>query len=123
MRMRPPPGGEILRSKISSPRAQKEFDMQVVYEDNQIIVVIKPQNQPSQKDESGDLDLLSEVKEYVKQKYNKPGEAFIGLVHRLDRPTGGLMVLQETLSQPSAFQNNCNLIKCKRFILQWLRAK
>lgn len=92
MRMRPPQGGEILRSKISSPRAQKEFDMQVVYEDNQIIVVIKPQNQPSQKDESGDLDLLSEVKEYVKQKYNKPGEAFIGLVHRLDRPTGGLMV-------------------------------
>lgn len=66
--------------------------MQVVYEDNQIIVVIKPHNQPSQKDESGDLDLLTEVKEYVKQKYNKPGEAFIGLVHRLDRPTGGLMV-------------------------------
>lgn len=66
--------------------------MQVVYEDNHIIVVIKPQNQPSQKDESGDLDLLTEVKEYVKEKYNKPGEAFIGLVHRLDRPTGGLMV-------------------------------
>lgn len=66
--------------------------MQVVYEDNQILVVIKPHNQPSQKDESGDLDLLTEVKEYVKQKYNKPGEAFIGLVHRLDRPTGGLMV-------------------------------
>ena len=66
--------------------------MQVVYEDNQVIVVIKPHNQPSQKDESGDLDLLSEVKEYIKQKYNKPGEAFVGLVHRLDRPTGGLMV-------------------------------
>lgn len=66
--------------------------MQVVFEDNHIIVVVKPQNQPSQKDESGDLDLLSEVKAYVKEKYNKPGEAFIGLVHRLDRPTGGLMV-------------------------------
>ena len=66
--------------------------MQVVYEDNSIVVVIKPQNQPSQQDESGDLDLLNEVKAYVKEKYNKPGDAFIGLVHRLDRPTGGLMV-------------------------------
>lgn len=66
--------------------------MQVVFEDNHIIVVVKPQNQPSQQDETGDLDLLTEVKQYVKEKYNKPGEAFIGLVHRLDRPTGGLMV-------------------------------
>lgn len=66
--------------------------MQVVYEDNSIVVVIKPQNQPSQQDESGDKDLLNEVKEYIKEKYNKPGGAFIGLVHRLDRPTGGLMV-------------------------------
>ena len=66
--------------------------MQVVYEDNSIVVVIKTQNQPSQQDESGDLDLLNEVKAYVKEKYNKPGDAFIGLVHRLDRPTGGLMV-------------------------------
>lgn len=66
--------------------------MQIVYEDNHIIVVIKPQNQPTQKDQSGDIDLLNEIKDYIKQKYNKPGEAFIGLVHRLDRPTGGLMV-------------------------------
>lgn len=79
--------------------------MQVVYEDNQIIVVIKPQNQPSQKDESGDLDLLSEVKEYVKQKYNKPGEAFIGLVHRLDRPTGGLMVFSRNSKSAQRLSN------------------
>ena len=70
--------------------------MQVVYDDSQIVVVIKPHNVPSQKDESGDKDLLSEVKEFVKEKYNKPGEAFIGLVHRLDRPTGGLMVFART---------------------------
>ena len=70
--------------------------LNVVYEDNQVIVVIKPHNQPSQEDESKDLDLLSEVKAYVKEKYNKPGEAFIGLVHRLDRPTGGLMVFART---------------------------
>ena len=79
--------------------------MQVVYEDNQIIVVIKPQNQPSQKDESGDLDLLSEIKEYVKQKYNKPGEAFIGLVHRLDRPTGGLMVFSRNSKSAQRLSN------------------
>ena len=67
-------------------------DLQILYEDNQIIVAIKPQNVPSQEDSSGDKDMLSMIKEYVKEKYNKPGEAFIGLVHRLDRPTGGIMV-------------------------------
>lgn len=66
--------------------------LNVLYDDNQIVVVIKPQNVPSQADESGDLDLLSQVKAFVKEKYNKKGEAFVGLVHRLDRPTGGIMV-------------------------------
>ena len=66
--------------------------LMVLYEDNQIIVVIKPQNVPSQEDGSGDEDMLSMVKEYIKEKYDKPGEAFVGLVHRLDRPTGGIMV-------------------------------
>lgn len=64
----------------------------VLYEDNQIIVVLKPQNVPTMPDESGDESMLSRVKNYVKEKYNKQGEAFIGLVHRLDRPTGGIMV-------------------------------
>lgn len=64
----------------------------VLYEDNQIIVVLKPQNVPTMPDESGDESILSRVKSYVKEKYNKQGEAFIGLVHRLDRPTGGIMV-------------------------------
>ena len=64
----------------------------VLYEDNQVVVVIKPQNVPTMADASGDQDMLSMVKAYVKEKYNKEGEAFIGLVHRLDRPTGGIMV-------------------------------
>lgn len=68
----------------------------VVYEDNQIIVVLKPQNVPSQADSSGDADMLTLVKDYIKQKYNKPGNVFVGLVHRLDRPTGGLMVFAKT---------------------------
>ncbi len=64
----------------------------VLYEDNHIVVVVKPHNVPTQEDESGDKDMLTMVKEYIKEKYNKEGEAFIGLVHRLDRPTGGIMV-------------------------------
>ena len=66
--------------------------LNVIYEDNQIVVVIKPQNVSTQADVSGDDDMLSMVKAYIKEKYNKEGEAFIGLVHRLDRPTGGIMV-------------------------------
>lgn len=67
-------------------------DIQILYEDSHIIVVIKPFNIPSQEDESKDMDMLSLLKEYIKIKYNKPGNVFLGLVHRLDRPTGGLMV-------------------------------
>lgn len=67
-------------------------DVPVLYEDNQILVVVKPQNMPTQADSSGDKDLLTLLKEYIKVKYDKPGEAFLGLVHRLDRPTGGVMV-------------------------------
>jgi len=68
----------------------------IIFEDNHIIVVVKPQNMPSQGDISGDTDLLSEIKQYLKQKYNKPGNVFLGLVHRLDRPTGGVMVFAKT---------------------------
>ncbi len=64
----------------------------ILYEDNQVIVALKPHNIPTQEDASGDEDMLTKVKSYVKEKYNKEGEAFIGLVHRLDRPTGGIMV-------------------------------
>jgi len=68
----------------------------VLYEDNHVIVVIKPHNVPTQADASGDEDMLTKVKKYVKEKYNKEGEAYIGLVHRLDRPTGGIMVFAKT---------------------------
>ena len=67
-------------------------NLKVLYEDNQIIVVEKPVGIPSQEDKTGDLDMLTIVKKYIKQKYNKPGDVYVGLVHRLDRPTGGVMV-------------------------------
>lgn len=71
-------------------------ELNVVYEDNHIIVVIKPQNIPTQEDESHDKDMLTMVKEYIKVKENKPGNVYVGLVHRLDRVTGGLMVFAKT---------------------------
>ncbi len=70
--------------------------LNVLYEDNHIIVVIKEPNIPSQSDKTGDIDMLTLVKNYIKEKYNKPGEAYIGLVHRLDRPVGGIMVFART---------------------------
>ena len=70
--------------------------MNIVYEDNHLLVVIKPQNVASQKDVSGDKDMQTLCKEYLKEQYNKPGDAYCGIVHRLDRPTGGLMVFAKT---------------------------
>ena len=79
-------------------------NLTVLYEDNQIIVVVKPQNVPTQADSSGDKDLLTMIKEYVKEKYDKPGEVYIGLVHRLDRPTGGVMVFARTSKAAARLQ-------------------
>ena len=67
-------------------------DLIVLYEDNHVLVVLKPQNVPCCEDESKDKDLLTVVKEYIKIKENKPGNVYAGLVHRLDRVTGGVMV-------------------------------
>lgn len=67
-------------------------DLIVLYEDNHVIVVLKPQNVPSCEDETKDKDLLTVIKEHIKEKENKHGNVYVGLVHRLDRPTGGVMV-------------------------------
>ena len=76
-------------------------ELNVVYEDNHIIVVVNPQNVPTQEDDSKDKDLLTMVKEYIKVKENKPGNVYVGLVHRLDRPTGGIMVFAKTSKSAS----------------------
>lgn len=70
--------------------------MNVLYEDNHLLVVEKPYGVPSQADSSGDDDMLSLCKDYIKQKYNKPGKVYLGLVHRLDRPTRGVMAFART---------------------------
>lgn len=68
----------------------------ILYEDNHILVVEKPINVLVQEDSSGDEDLLTILKKYIKEKYNKPGNVYLGLVHRLDRPVGGVMVFART---------------------------
>ncbi|MEG0022100.1 MAG: RNA pseudouridine synthase [Bacilli bacterium] len=77
----------------------------VLYEDNHIIVVVKKPNVPVCEDESKDKDLLTITKEYIKTKYNKPGNVFLGLVHRLDRPVGGIMVFARTSKAASRLSN------------------
>ncbi|MDN5277372.1 MAG: rRNA synthase [Clostridiales bacterium] len=75
---------------------QFNSDIKVLYEDNHLLVVEKPVNMLTQGDATGDVDLLSVLKQYIKEKYNKPGNVYLGLVHRLDRPVGGVMVFART---------------------------
>lgn len=82
--------------------------LNVLYEDNHIIVAEKPVNVLSQGDNTGDISLLDMVKEYVKVKYNKPGNVFIGLIHRLDRPVGGIMVFARTSKAASRLSKQLN---------------
>jgi len=70
--------------------------LEILYEDNHIIVAVKPVNILSQSDITKDIDMLSMIKKYIKEKYQKPGNVYLGLVHRLDRPTGGIMVFAKT---------------------------
>lgn len=70
--------------------------MNILFEDNHLLVVVKEPNIPMQEDESRDLDLLTMGKEYLKKKYAKPGNVYLGLVHRLDRPVGGVVVFAKT---------------------------
>lgn len=81
----------------STDSSQKAgIEKNILYEDNHVLVVVKPQNLPTQGDKTGDKCLLDELKEYLIKKYDKPGDAYLGLVHRLDRPTGGVMVFAKT---------------------------
>ncbi len=68
----------------------------IIYEDNHLLVIEKKPNIPVCSDSSKDEDLLSIIKKYLKIKYNKPGNVYVGMVHRLDRPVGGIMVFAKT---------------------------
>ena len=80
-------------------------NLKVIYEDNHILVVEKPPNIPSQSDKTNDINMLTICKKYIKEKYNKPGNVYLGLVHRLDRPVGGIMVFAKTSKAASRLSN------------------
>lgn len=80
-------------------------DLKVLFEDNHIIVVEKKPNIPSQADKTEDEDMLTMVKQYIKETYNKPGNVYLGLVHRLDRPVGGIMIFAKTSKAASRLSN------------------
>lgn len=79
--------------------------LHILYEDNHIIIVEKPVNVPVQEDASADKDLLTMVKEDLKVRYNKPGNVYLGLVHRLDRPVGGAILFAKTSKAASRLSN------------------
>lgn len=81
---------------MSTEDIKDTTNLNILYEDNHIIVVIKPPGIPSQADKTKDLDMLTIVKNYIKVSKNKPGEVYLGLVHRLDRGVGGIMVFAKT---------------------------
>ena len=70
--------------------------LNILYEDNHIIVVVKPSGILSQEDITKDPDMVTLLKKYIKDKYNKPGDVYLGLVQRLDRMTSGVMVFART---------------------------
>jgi len=71
-------------------------EIKILYEDNHLLGIEKPANMPIQADASRDADVLTLLKKYIKEKYNKPGDVYLGLVHRLDRPVGGAMIFAKT---------------------------
>ena len=80
--------------------------LNILYEDNHLIVVVKPINILSQSDITGDVDMLTMIKEYLKEKYHKPGNVYLGLVHRLDRVVGGVMVFAKTSKAASRLSDS-----------------
>lgn len=82
--------------------------MKVVYEDNHIIIVAKSSGEIVQGDKTGDVPLSETVKQYIKEKYHKPGNVFLGVVHRLDRPVSGLVVFAKT---SKALSRLCNMFR------------
>lgn len=82
------------------------MNIPILYEDNHLLVVEKPVNVPVQEDSSGDKDLLSLLKADLKIRYQKPGNVFLGLVHRLDRPVGGVMVFAKTSKAASRLSDS-----------------
>lgn len=87
----------------------KNIEIKILYEDNHLLVVEKPPNMLSQEDKTGDADMLNLLKADIKKRYNKAGNVYLGLVHRLDRPVGGVMVFAKTSKSASRLSDQIRL--------------
>lgn len=97
--------------------------LNILYEDNHIIVVEKEPNILVQSDSTNDLDMVTLIKKYLKDKYNKPGNVYLGLVHRLDRPVGGVMLFAKTSKAASRLSEDFRLNKIKRTYVALVHGK
>ncbi len=89
----------------------------VLYEDNHLLVVVKPAGIPVQEDRTGREDLLTVLKGYLKERYKKPGNVYLGLVHRLDQPVGGVMVFAKTSKAASRLSDQIRRLSVEKTYL------
>ncbi|HIV81763.1 MAG TPA: RluA family pseudouridine synthase [Candidatus Salinicoccus merdavium] len=99
------------------------MNINILYEDNHLLIVEKPVNIPVQEDASGDKDLLNMLKAYIKENENKPGNVYLGLVHRLDRPVGGAIVFAKTSKAASRLSDQLRQNKIVRKYKAVVRGK
>ena len=104
--------GKVMNNKLN-----------ILYEDNHIIVVVKPYNVLSQGDSTGDVSIMDMIKDYIKVKYHKPGNVYLGLVHRLDRPVGGIMVFARSSKAASRLCKAFNEHKITKKYLAIVKGK
>ena len=89
----------------------------ILFEDNHVLVAVKPAGILSQADQTGDKDILTILKDYIKETYQKPGNVYLGLVHRLDRPVGGVMVFAKTSKAAARISNQIQEHTFKKYYL------
>lgn len=97
--------------------------MEILYEDNHLLVVVKPTYILSQSDGSDTKDMLTILKKYLKEKYNKPGNVYLGLVHRLDKEVGGVMVFAKTSKAASRLSEQVRLHQFEKYYLAVVKGK
>lgn len=102
---------------MNKPFGSIKVNIPILYEDNHLLAVVKPADIPVVADSSGDFDVLSYLKQFLKDKYQKPGNVFLGLVHRLDRPVGGVMVFAKTSKAASRLSEQIRIRETSKVYL------
>lgn len=97
--------------------------IEIIFEDNHLLGIVKPVNVPVQEDATGDMDLLNILKEDVKRRFNKPGNVYMGLVHRLDRPVGGAMIFAKTSKAASRLSESVRTHSFRKIYLTVVHGK